>query len=194
MQELWFPILRNFTGLIMEKNEAIRNNAIDAFSSTLQAHHQHFGDGLWREIFGLVLLPVFEDIRVQVELALRKANREQAQHHISTLQLFLGRLNEFFVSNLAELGPELLCCFTDAMCLFASKINNEDLAKVVMFQLRQLILEVGDKLNEPDLWIDIIEQVSLLYQQTIPQILEDEMKKFQNNDAAVILEEDRQAP
>ena len=35
MQELWFPILRNFTGLIMEKNEAIRNNAIDAFSSTL---------------------------------------------------------------------------------------------------------------------------------------------------------------
>merc|ERR1712086_645238 len=63
MQELWFPILRNFTGLIMEKNEAIRNNAIDAFSSTLQAHHQHFGDGFWREIFGLVLLPVFEDIR-----------------------------------------------------------------------------------------------------------------------------------
>jgi len=178
----------------MEKNEAIRNNAIDAFSSTLQAHHQHFGDGLWREIFGLVLLPVFEDIRVQVELAMRKTNREQAQHHISTLQLFLGRLNEFFVTNLAELGPELLCCFMDAMCLFASKINNEDLAKVVMFQLRQLILEVGDKLNEPDLWIDIIEQISLLYQQTIPQILEDEMKKFQNNDAAVILEEDRQAP
>ena len=75
-QELWFPILRNFTGLIMEKNEAIRNNAIDAFCATLQAHHQHFGDGLWREIFGLVLLPVFEDIRVQVELAVRKANRE----------------------------------------------------------------------------------------------------------------------
>ena len=77
MQELWFPILRNFTGLIMEKNEAVRNNAIDAFCATLQAHHQHFGDGLWREIFGLVLLPVFEDIRVQVELAMRKANREQ---------------------------------------------------------------------------------------------------------------------
>ena len=39
-------------------NEAVRNNAIDAFCATLQAHHQHFGDGLWREIFGLVLLPV----------------------------------------------------------------------------------------------------------------------------------------
>ena len=164
MQELWFPILRNFTGLIMEKNEAVRNNAIEAFCSTLQAHHQHFGDGLWREIFGLVLLPVFEDIRVQVELAVRKANREQAQHHISTLQLFLGRLNQFFAANLAELGPELLCCFTDAMCLFASNINNEELAKVVMYQLRQLVLEVGGHLSEPELWVDIIEQISLLYQ------------------------------
>lgn len=95
---------------------------------------------------------------------MRKTNREQAQHHIQTLQLFLSRLNQFFATNLAELGPELLCCFTDAMCLFASKINNEELAKVVMYQLRQLILEVGGQLSEPELWVDIIEQVSLLYQ------------------------------
>ena len=61
------------------------------------------------------------------------------------------------MANLAELGPELLCCFTDAMCLFASKINNEELAKVVMYQLRQLILEVGGQLTEPELWVDIIE-------------------------------------
>ena len=52
---------------------------------------------------------------------------------------------------------ELLCCFTDAMCLFASNINNEELAKVVMYQLRQLVLEVGGHLNEPELWVDIIE-------------------------------------
>ena len=43
------------------------------------------------------------------------------------------------------------------MCLFASKINNEELAKVVMYQLRQLILEVGGQLTEPELWVDIIE-------------------------------------
>lgn len=117
----------------MEKNEAVRNNAINAFCATLQAHHQHFGDGLWREIFGLVLLPLFEDNRVQVELALRKANRDQAHHHISTLQLFLGRLNQFFAENLAELGPELLCCFTDSICLFSANINNEELTKVVLY-------------------------------------------------------------
>jgi hypothetical protein len=77
------------------------------------------------------------------------------------------------------------------MCLFASKINNEELAKVVMYQLGRLILEVGGQLREADLWVDIIEQISLLYQQTLPQLLEEEMRKFQSNDAAVMLEEDR---
>lgn len=69
----------------------------------------------------------------------------------------MGRLNQFFAANLTELGPELLCCFTDAMCLFASKINNEELSKVVMSQLRELIHKVGGYLNEPELWVDIIE-------------------------------------
>lgn len=132
LQELWFPILRNFTGLIMERNEQIRNSALDAFSKTLRDHHSHFGEGLWREIFGQVLLPVFEDIRLQIELASRKANHEQAQHHIQTLQLFLERLNAFFCQNLQELGPALLCCYSDAVCLFASKINNKEPAMVVM--------------------------------------------------------------
>jgi hypothetical protein len=62
-----------------------------------------------------------------------------------------------------------------------------------MYQLRQLILEVGGHLSEPDLWVDIIEQISLLYQQTIPQMLTEEMKKFQSNEAAVILDDDRHA-
>ena len=48
----------------MEKNEEIRNNALDAMSKTLNDHHAFFGEALWREIFGQVLLPVLEDIRL----------------------------------------------------------------------------------------------------------------------------------
>jgi hypothetical protein len=52
MQELWFPIFRNYFGLIMERNEEIRNNALDTFIKTLNDHHPYFGEALWREIFG----------------------------------------------------------------------------------------------------------------------------------------------
>ena len=52
MKELWFPILRNFTGLITEKSEEVRDEALDALILTFEDHHVHFGEGLWREIFG----------------------------------------------------------------------------------------------------------------------------------------------
>jgi hypothetical protein len=78
LKELWFPILRNFTSLLVEKNEMIRNEALGAFEKTLEEHHADFGERLWREIFSQVLFPVFEDIRLQVELATRKGNIEHA--------------------------------------------------------------------------------------------------------------------
>jgi hypothetical protein len=74
LKELWFPILRNITGLIMEKSETIRQDSLNAFEQILQDHHTHFGDALWREIFSQVFFPAFEDIRLQVELASRKNN------------------------------------------------------------------------------------------------------------------------
>jgi len=64
MKELWFPILRNFTALMTEKSVEVRDNALEALIQTFDDHHAHFGEGLWREIFGQVLLPVLEDIRV----------------------------------------------------------------------------------------------------------------------------------
>ena len=78
LKELWFPILRNFTSLLVEKNETIRNEALGSLEKTLEEHHSEFGERLWREIFSQVLLPVFEDIRLQVELATRKGNMEHA--------------------------------------------------------------------------------------------------------------------
>ena len=74
LKELWFPILRNITGLISEKSEQIRQVSLKAFEQILQEHHQHFGDNLWKEVFSQVFLPAFEDIRLQVELAARKGN------------------------------------------------------------------------------------------------------------------------
>jgi hypothetical protein len=85
MKELWFPILRNFTALITEKSVEVRDEALEALIKTFEEHHVHFGEGLWREIFSQVLLPVLEDIRLQVELATRKGNQEQTLHHITTL-------------------------------------------------------------------------------------------------------------
>lgn len=78
-QALWFPILRNFTGLMMDKNAEIRDGALDAFIRTLQEHHQCFGEGLWREIFGQVLLPMLEDIRLQVEVLRKKGSLNNEQ-------------------------------------------------------------------------------------------------------------------
>lgn len=71
-QALWFPILRNFTDLFKERNTEISTKAIEAFSNVLLDNYQVFGEDLWREIFGQIMLPMFEDINVHVEMLRRK--------------------------------------------------------------------------------------------------------------------------
>ena len=125
-QALWFPILRNFTGLMMDKNQDIREAALDAFIKTLQDHHECFSEGLWREIFGQVLLPMLEDIRLQVEVLRKKGtlnNEQQIVGHVNTLQMILAKLNGFFVDAAESLGPSLMACYTDSICLFISNVN-----------------------------------------------------------------------
>ena len=64
LKELWFPILRSYTGLMMEKSDQVSAAALSALEATLEEHHTHFSEELWREIFSQVLLPVLEDIRI----------------------------------------------------------------------------------------------------------------------------------
>jgi hypothetical protein len=58
--------------LITEKSEQVKNEALDALNQTFIEHHAHFSVSLWKEIFSQVILPVLEDIRLQIELAIRK--------------------------------------------------------------------------------------------------------------------------
>ena len=55
--------MRLFTSLILDKTEAVRNEALTAFGRILDEHHLHFGELLWREILSQVLLPALADIR-----------------------------------------------------------------------------------------------------------------------------------
>ena len=190
MKELWFPILRNFTGLITEKSEVVRNEALDALEKTFEEHHAHFGESLWREIFSQVLLPVLEDIRLQVELATRKSNLEQAQHHITTLHRLLASMNTFLNQKHEALPPALHTCYMDVISLFASNINNQELAAVVMEQLKVLIVQTGARFVAPGQWDDVIEQMSLLFQATLPRLLVEEMQNLQNHEIPDIIGDD----
>ena len=190
LKELWFPILRNFTGLITEKSEAVRNEALDALEKTFEEHHAHFGESLWREIFSQVLFPVLEDIRLQVELATRKSNYEQAQHHITTLQLLMASMNSFLIQKQESLPPALHNCYMDVICLFASLINNQELAAVVMDELKILIVEIGSRFVVPEQWDDVIEQISLLFQAALPRLLADEMENSQSQEMSDMIGDD----
>jgi len=143
--------------LIAKKDETVRNEALDSFEKTLEEHHAHFGESLWREIVSQVIFPVLEDIRLQVELATRKNNLEHARHHVMVLQQLLTSLNRFFSEKQASLPPTLLTCYTDILCLFASNINNQELASVVMEQLKHLLVEIGARFSGPEQWSDVIE-------------------------------------
>lgn len=46
-------------------------------------------------------------------------------------------------------------------------------------------------MGSPELWSDIVEQLSLLYESTVPKLLRDEMKNFSNAEAPHILGEER---
>lgn len=49
---------------MMEKSDQVSAAALSALEATLEEHHTHFSEELWREIFSQVLLPVLEDIRI----------------------------------------------------------------------------------------------------------------------------------
>jgi len=95
LKELWFPILRSYTGLMMEKSDQISAAALSALESTLEEHHPHFSEELWREIFSQVLLPVLDDIRIQVDQAIKRGGSERANGLASTLRRLLGSMNSF---------------------------------------------------------------------------------------------------
>jgi hypothetical protein len=143
--------------LIAKKDENVRNEALDAFEKTLEEHHAHFGESLWREIVSQVIFPVLEDIRLQVELAMKKSNVEYARHHIMVIQQLLVCLNRFFSEKQSSLPASLLTCYTDILCLFASNINNQELAQVVMEQLKYLLVEIGSRFVGPEQWSSIVE-------------------------------------
>ena len=67
--------LSEFTGYehYFEALTHIRTKALEAFAITLEEHYLAFGEDLWREIFGQIMLPLLEDIKVQIEV-LRKKN------------------------------------------------------------------------------------------------------------------------
>jgi hypothetical protein len=110
--------------LITEKSEQVKNEALDALNQTFIEHHAHFSVSLWKEIFSQVILPVLEDIRLQIELAIRKNKIQQAQLHLNTLESLLSSMNQFFSGYQKSLPQDLVTQYTDVLCLFASNINN----------------------------------------------------------------------
>jgi molecular chaperone GrpE (heat shock protein) len=81
----------------MEKNNQISSDAREALEETLIEHHPHFSDNLWREIFSQVLLPVLDDIRIQVDQANKKGNQERSKGLEITLHHLLGSMNSFLI-------------------------------------------------------------------------------------------------
>jgi hypothetical protein len=47
-----------------------------------------------------------------------------------------------------------------------------------MEQLKNLLVEIGARFSGPKQWSDVIEQVSLLFQMSVPSLLIDEMQSF----------------
>lgn len=73
----------------------------------------------------------------------------------------------------------LATTYSDILCLFASKLESQDLADDVMSQLRNLVQGIAVPTSTPQQWSEIIEQVSYLFQLTKPHLLLDEMQHFQ---------------
>lgn len=96
--------------------------------------------------------------------------------------MILAKLNGFFVDAAESLGPSLMACYTDSICLFISNVNIQEVAVVASKQLSNLLLHVGNKMAPfPEFWSDITTQLKLLQEQTQPKLIADEMKKHQSN-------------
>lgn len=70
----------------------------------------------------------------------------------------------------------LLTNYTDVLTLFASNINNKDLAKVVMEHLKSVVKETGASIQKVPQWDQIVSQICLLYQSSMPKLLVDELR------------------
>jgi hypothetical protein len=151
LKALWFPILKVFTSLITGKQINMRSAALSCLEETLAEHHKEFGPLLWRGIMDQVMLPALETLRQEVEHAQTK---EAAEASAITLRSFLQVFNR--VIALPATQP-LLTELTDVLFLFASNVCNQDLADMVMGQIRQLLAGPGAQNSSYEQWADVIE-------------------------------------
>lgn len=80
------------------------------------------------------------------------------------------------------MNPSLLTCYTDILCLYCSNINNQELANVVVEAFKHLLSDIGGRFAGPEQWNDVIEQISLLFQMSMPSLLVDEMQNSQSEE------------
>ena len=62
------------------------------------------------------------------------------------------------------------------LTLFASNINNKELAMVVMEHLKTVIKDTGGSIQKVPQWDQIVNQICLLYQSSMPKLLVDELR------------------
>jgi len=57
--------------------------------------------------------------------------------------------------------------------------------------MRELLAQAGQKLESAEQWQEIIDQISLLYQITVPKLLQDELKANQNSNVGDMIDQGR---
>lgn len=174
---LWFPVLKVFTHLILNGQEAIRHEALVCLEKTLSEHHDYLSTLLWREILCQLLWPALEALRHDLE---QLHPRNQSSTPRATLRRLLECFNHLFTdpSTRAKMSG-LATSYSDILCLFASKLEHQDLADDVMNQLRNLVQGMAAPASTAQQWSEVIEQLSFLFQLTKPHLLLDEMQHFQ---------------
>lgn len=70
-KSLWFSILRILASLVVDKQEMVRTEALEALIQILEEHHAAFGELLWREIFSQIIFPLLTNVRVNIESGLK---------------------------------------------------------------------------------------------------------------------------
>ena len=73
---------------------------------------------------------------------------------------------------------KLVTSYSDILCLFASMLSNQDLAMIVMGQLRFLVQGLSSQNTTQQHYSEMIEQLGCLFQLSQPVMLKDEMKNF----------------
>jgi len=185
--QLWFPILKVFTGLLLSKNEQVRNDALSAFEKTLEEHHAHFSQLLWQEIFAQVLLPAMNAVKSEIENTTSLKSSKLNEFYVSTLHRLLVSMNRLFTEKVNKEPNMLLTWYSDCLCLFISNLSTTDLAVVAINNLRSLLLAVGESDSAAERWGDLVEQLSLLFQATQPKLLLIAMQNFQSQEPSEIM-------